>query len=176
MENKVLFKVKSKLEQKDYRKFLYLTTFRKSPFSTPLIGIISLIATGAVTYANRPFTITKFLIFLVVMTIIAFGVVCLKVEYMNSLAKKNDGNGLFKEHHDLVFSENNIMVSNKGSKEKPKIQYSRLFRVLKTEKYLVIYYNTLVSSLIRKEDLDEETWTGLNELLQNKVGKRFKKC
>lgn len=175
MDNKMLFKVTSKLEAKDFRKFLYLATFKRSPLIIPVIGLIGIIAASTITFVNGPFTVVKFLGLFLAMFLISYIATCLKVEYRSFVVKKDKNHPIFKDNHNISFFENYIMPAKNKGKNKTKIEYSKLFKVLKTDEYLVIYYNTSVASIVRKEDLNEETWTGLTELLKNKVGKNFKR-
>ena len=175
MDNKMLFKVTSKLEAKDFRKFLYLATFKRSPLIIPVIGLIGIIAASTITFVNGPFTVVKFLGLFLAMFLISYIATCLKVEYRSFVVKKDKNHPIVKDNHNISFFENYIMPAKNKGKNKTKIEYSKLFKVLKTDEYLVIYYNTSVASFIRKEDLNEETWTGLTELLKNKVGKNFKR-
>lgn len=175
MENKLLFKVTSKLEAKDFRKFLYLATFKRSPLIIPVIGLIGLIAASTITFVNGPFTVVKFLGLFLSLFLIAYIATCLKVEYRSFVVKKDKNHPIFKDNHNISFFENYIMPAKNKGKNKTKIEYSKLFKVLKTDKYLVIYYNTSVASIVRKEDLDEETWNGLVDFLKNKLDNKFKK-
>ncbi|BFN04439.1 hypothetical protein [Clostridium tetani] len=50
MEEKILFKVKTKMDKEDYRKFLYLATFKKSPIIIPMILFIAAIGAGIIAF------------------------------------------------------------------------------------------------------------------------------
>ncbi|RXI38781.1 hypothetical protein DP129_11220 [Clostridium tetani] len=174
MEEKILFKVKTKMDKEDYRKFLYLATFKKSPIIIPMILFIAAIGAGIIAFENGVFNIVAFLIAWVFMTVLAFGTICFKVEYKNKKRVKTDKIGTFNTYQTLSFYEDYVIVVNDSIEGKGKIRYDQFYGLLESKEYLIFYYDANMASLIRKKDIDDECKSKIIELLQEKLGDTFK--
>lgn len=174
MEEKILFTVKTKMDKEDYRKFLYLATFKKSPIIIPIILLIAAIGAGIIAFENGNFNIIDFLIAWVFMTLLVFGTICFKVEHKNKKIIKTDKIGTFGTYETISFCEDYVIVINDSVEGKSKIRYEQFYGLLESKEYLIFYYNANMASLIRKKDIEDEYKTEIIRFLKEKLGKSFR--
>lgn len=174
MEEKILFTVKTKMDKEEYRKFLYLATFKKSPIIIPMILLIAAIGAVIIAFENGSFNSIAFLIMWGLMTILAFVTICFKVEHKNKKRTKTDRVGTFGTYQTILFCEDYVIVVNDSIEGKSKIRYDQFYGVLESKEYLIFYYNANMASLIRKKDIDDEYKIEIIKLLKKKFGKIFK--
>lgn len=146
MEEKILFTIKTKMDKEDYRKFLYLATFKKSPIIIPIILLIAAIGAGIIAFENGNFNIIDFLIAWVFMTLLVFGTICFKVEHKNKKRIETDKIGTFGTYQTISFCDDYVIVIN----------------------------NANMASLIRKKDIEDEYKTEIIRFLKEKLGKSFR--
>ncbi|KAJ53014.1 amino acid permease [Clostridium tetanomorphum] len=174
MDEKMLFTVKTTMEKEDYRKFLYVATFKKTPIIIPMILFMAAIGSAVIAFDKGSFNIVTFLVTWVIMTAFIFGIICFKVEDRNKKRIRTDKVGAFGTYQTVIFYENCIVTFNEKIEGKSKIRYDQLYRVLESKDYLIFYYNENMASLIRKKDIEEDDRTKIIELLQRKLGNIFK--
>ena len=72
--------INTTLSKEDYRRFLYIATFRRNKVIIPLIGLIALIGSFDVNFDGGSFNLIKFIISWVFLFALAIGAVLFKVE------------------------------------------------------------------------------------------------
>ena len=78
------FTINTTMSKEDYRKFLYVATFRRNKLVVPFIVLISLIASLIITLDGESFNYIKLFISWILFFIIAIAVVIFKVERKNA--------------------------------------------------------------------------------------------
>lgn len=172
-ENK-LFTVNTCMRKEDYRKFLYIATFLRSKIIIPFIFIMSGLMSAFLSYDGSKFNIGEFLIFWLVLALVAVGVVIFKVERKNKQRVKTDKTGAFDSEETLDFYENFLIIKSTVFEGESKIRYDQFYQVLESKDYFITYFNVNQASLIRKKDMNEETTEKLRALYQDKMGNKYR--
>jgi len=175
MDKNALYEVTTIMEKDDLRKFLYLTTFRKKFITIPLIFIVAAFCSFFTVFMVGNFNLTKFLFIWLILIIIAFGVICFKIELKIKKEINIQNSGNFRSQQIITFYENYVIATNKSAKGTYKIKYNKFYQIQETKNYLVIYNSANSASLVRKKDIDAESQHKIKEFLKRKLGKRFKK-
>ncbi|NMA01439.1 MAG: hypothetical protein GX923_02580, partial [Clostridia bacterium] len=71
--------VNTTMSKEDYRKFLYIATFKRNKIIIPLLVLISLVASLMISYESENINLTKFIISWIALFALAVAVVVFKV-------------------------------------------------------------------------------------------------
>ncbi len=164
--------INTNMSKEDYRKFLYIATFRRNKLIIPLLGIISLVASLMISFESENINFTKFIISWIALFTLAVAVVVFKVERRNVQRIKTDKTGTFDSINTLKFYENKIVFENKELKSTGELKYSQFYALLESKDYFIFYLTVNQASLVRKKDLDNII--EFKEFLVEKFGDKFK--
>ena len=117
--------INTTLSKEDYRRFLYIATFRRNKVIIPLIGLIALIGSFDVNFDGGSFNLIKFIISWVFLFALAIGAVLFKVEKKNAQRVKTDKTGAFDSINTLKFYEDRIVMENETLKSKGELKYEQ---------------------------------------------------
>ena len=173
--NNVLFEITTSMDKEDYRKFSYLSIFKKKYLTISLIIILAGVGAAFAVFAYGDMDPIKFLVTWIGLVIIAFGAICLRVEYKNLKMMSMARAGLANLKQVIRFYENYLIAESENVKGSNKIKYDKLYQILESNDYYIIYANANSASLIRKKDIKEEEQDGFYRLLKIKLGNRYKK-
>ena len=101
--------INTTMTKKDYRKFLYIATFRRNKLIIPLLGLISLAAGLMISFENENIDFTKLIISWIALFALAIAVVVFKVERRNAQRIKTDKTGTFDSINTLKFYEDRMV-------------------------------------------------------------------
>lgn len=82
--------INTTMSKEDYKKFLYIATFKRNKFVIPFLCLISLIASIIISYDNGNFMLERLVISWILLFLLAIIVVILKVERKNAQRIKTD--------------------------------------------------------------------------------------
>jgi len=171
----VLYEVTTKMEKEDYRKFSYLTIFRRKYVTILLIALLAAIGSAFAVFADGDFKIIKFLLIWFILILTAFVAIFLRVEYKNLKRQNLNLAGMSNQKQIITFYENYLTAANENVKKFNKIKYDNLYQVFESKDYYIVYSTQNSASLIRKKDIDVEYRDEIYEFITRKLGKRFKK-
>ncbi|MBO8159526.1 YcxB family protein [Thermosyntropha sp.] len=174
MEDK-LFTVITCMEERDFHKFLYIATFRRSKIIIPFIFFISALMAFLLVYGEKQFGMVKFFIYWIILVFIAILVVFFKVEIKNRQRIKTDKTGVFNSQETLDFYEDFFVRESSAFEGEFKIKYDQLYQVLESKDYFINYFNVNQAFLIRKKDMGTETVERLRSLYRRKMGDKYKR-
>jgi hypothetical protein len=146
--------INTTMSKEDYKKFLYIATFKRNKFVIPFICLISLIASIIISYDNGNFMIARLIISWILLFLLAIIVVILKVERKNAQRIKTDKTGTFDSINSLKFYDDKIVMENKVLKSTGELKYDQFFSVMESKDYFIFYLTANQASLIRKKDID----------------------
>ena len=164
--------VNTTMSKEDYRKFLYIATFKRNKIIIPLLVLISLVASLMISYESENINLTKFIISWIALFALAVAVVVFKVERRNAQRIKTDKTGAFDSINTLKFYEDRIVFENKELKSTGELKYSQFYALLESKDYFIFYLTVNQASLVRKKDLDDIS--AFKEFLVKKFGEKFK--
>jgi len=164
--------INTTMSKEDYRKFLYIATFRRNKLIIPLLGLISLAAGLLIGLESGNINFTKFIISWIALFILAIAVVVFKVERKNAQRIKTDKTGAFDSINTLKFYEDRIVFENTELKSTGELKYSQFYALLESKDYFIFYLTVNQASLVRKKDLDNIS--EFKEFLVEKFGEKFK--
>lgn len=173
MKETALFTITTTMESDDYRKFLYLATFRKKPFTIPMILAVAAIGALLATQTNPADDIIRFLLIWMFMLALTVAIICFKVEYKHRQRIKTDKTGAFGTSQTIKFYEDYLRSTNQSVESKNKMRYDQFYKIIETKNYFILYYNANMASLIRKKDMTCEK--ELRGFLKNKFSKNYGK-
>jgi len=110
------FVINTIMSREDYRKFLYIATFRRNKGMVPLLGLISLLGSLIISMESDSLNLTKFLISWIGLFALAIAVAVLRVEMRTAQRLKTDKTGAFDSVNTLKFYEDRIVMENKALK------------------------------------------------------------
>jgi hypothetical protein len=167
-----LYEITTSMDKEDYRKFSYLTIFRKK--SQTALLIIAIAVGGAVlfTMMEGGFSVPKFLIIGLILIPTELAAIFLTVEYKAYKRMSLIRVGLESARQHITFYDNYLTAED--AKGHSKIKYEKLYQVLETKDYYFIYAGESSASMVRKMDIHEEDRAGFNQFLKAKMGTRYK--
>lgn len=159
------------MTKEDYRKFLYIATFRRNKFIIPFIGLISLI--GSIIVSLDSYSFIKLVASWIFLFALAIGIVLFKVERKNAQRIKTDKTGTFDSINTLKFYDDRIVMKNEALKSKGELKYSQFYALMESKDYFIFYLTANQASLIRKRDIDD--LNTFREFIINKFENKYKR-
>jgi len=154
------------MTKNDYRKFLYIATFKRNKFTIPMLALIALLGSLIVSFDNENFNWIKLIISWALLFALAIIAVLIKVERRNAQRIKTDKTGAFDSVNTLKFYDDRIVMENEALKSKGELKYDQFYAVMESKDYFIFYLTANQASLIRKKDVDN-----LNEFKEFIIGK-----
>lgn len=146
--------INTTMSKEDYRRFLYIATFRKNKLIIPFLSLISLIGSIIISFERGSFSFNRFIISWILLFLLAIAVILFKVERKNAQRIKTDKTGTFDSVNTLKFYDDRIVMENKSLKSTGELKYSQFFAVMESKDYFIFYLTANQASLIRKKDVD----------------------
>lgn len=165
--------INTTMTKEDYRKFLYIATFRRNKLILPLIGLIALAGSAIISFDSFGFSFIRLIISWILLYALAIGVVVLKVERKNAQRIKTDKTGAFDSVNTLKFYDDRIVMENETLKSTGELKYHQFFAVMETKDYFIFYLTANQASLIRKKDI--ENLEEFKDFIAGKFKNNYKK-
>jgi len=146
--------INTTMTKEDYRKFLYIATFKRNKFIIPMLCLIALLGSMVVSLDNGQFSLTKFIISWLIFFPLTIIVIIFKVERKNAQRIKTDKTGAFDSVNSLKFYDDRIVIENEALKSKGELKYNQFFAVMESKDYFIFYLTVNQASLVRKIDVD----------------------
>ncbi|MFY9213812.1 MAG: YcxB family protein [Tissierellaceae bacterium] len=147
--------VNTSMTKEDYRKFLYLATFRRNKLILPLLALIALVGSLIIAYDGGSIDLTILIIAWIFLFALAIGVVIFKVERKNAQRVKTDKTGTFDSINTLKFFDDKLVFENEELKSTGELRYDQFYALLESKDYFIFYLTMNQASLVRKRDLDD---------------------
>lgn len=164
------FRITTKMEQKDYRKFLYIATFLRSKIIIPYLLLVSM--AGAYLMREKGESSIFFIMKVIGLFILAVGTVCFTVERKNKQRVKTDRITFYLESK-LSFFEDRVCYENEEMKGYWELSYDKIYEILESKDYFMFYLTKNQASLIRKQDMSDVE--NFQKFLKEKFPKKYKK-
>ncbi len=165
--------INTTMSKEDYRKFLYIATFRRNKLIIPLIGLISLVGSLIVSLDGGNLNFIKLIISWILLFILAIVVVLFKVEMRNAQRIKTDKTGTFDSINTLKFYDDRSVMENKALKSTGELKYNQFYALLESKDYFMFYLTVNQASLIRKKDVDD--LNAFKEFIAGKFEGKYKR-
>ena len=167
------FYIETTMTKEDYKKFLYIATFRRNKLLIPLLIFMSIIGSVVIGFDTDGFSWVRFILSFLVLTPLAFVIIILQIERKNAKRIKTDQTGSFDSINKLTFYEDKMMLQNEAFKSTGEVQYAQFYGVLESKDYFIFYVTVNQASLIRK--IDVEDVSSFRTFLMNKFKERCRK-
>ncbi len=164
--------VNTTMSKEDYKKFLYIATFKRSKFVIPYLILISLIGSIIISFRNGSFSFVQMIISWILLFVLAIAVVLFKIERKNAQRIKTDKTGTFDSVNTLKFYDDRIVMENNALKSTGELKYNQFFAVMESKDYFIFYFTVNQASLIRKKDVDN--LDEFKEFIIEKFGDKYK--
>lgn len=164
--------INTTMSREDYRKFLYIATFRRNKVIIPMLGLISLVGSMIVSLDSGNLNLIKLIVSWILLFTLAIIVVIFKVERKNAQRIKTDKTGAFDSINTLKFYDDRIVMENKALKSTGELKYNQFFALMESKDYFIFYLTVNQASLVRKKDIDN--LNDFKEFIIEKFGSRYK--
>lgn len=164
--------INTTMSKEDYRKFLYIATFKRNRAIIPMLALIAFIGSIIVNLNNGYLNVTKLIISWMLLFAMALVVILFKVERKNALRIKTDKTGTFDSINTLKFFDDRIVMENKALKSTGELKYSQFFALMESKDYFIFYLTANQASLIRKKDVDNLNY--FKSFVVEKFGSKYK--
>jgi hypothetical protein len=164
--------INTTMSKEDYRKFLYIATFKRNRVIIPMLALIAFIGSIIVNLNNGYLNVIKLIISWILLFALAIIVVIFKVERKNALRIKTDKTGTFDSINTLKFFDDRIVMENKALKSTGELKYSQFFALMESKDFFIFYLTSNQSSLIRKKDVDN--LNHFKDFVVEKFGSKYK--
>ncbi|NLY43455.1 MAG: YcxB family protein [Clostridiaceae bacterium] len=161
------------MSEEDYRRFLYISVFKKNKFTLPFLVLISLIGSVLITLSDGIISMMRFIIGWILLFVIAIIVTVFKIERKKAQRIKTDKTGTFHGINTLKFYDDRIVMENKSLKSTGELRYDQFFTVAESKDYFIFYLTAHQASLIRKKDVGN--LKEFKEFIVKKFGGRYKR-
>ena len=148
------FIINTTMTKEDYRKFLYIATFRRNKVIIPLLVLISFIASVLISLDSEGINFLQLIISWILLFVLAIVVVIFKVESRNARRVRTDKTGSFDSVNTLKFFEDKIVMENNALRSTGELKYDQFFALMESKEYFIFYLTVNQASLIRKKDID----------------------
>lgn len=167
------FLIETTMTREDYKKFLYIATFRRNKLLVPFMIILSIVGSLAIGFDQDGFSWIRFVISFVIFTPLIFAIIILQVEGKNAKQIKTDQTGSFDSVSKLTFFEDKMILQNETFKSTGEVQYAQFYGVRESKEYFIFYLTLNQAALIRKTDVEEVS--GFRTFLMDKFKERYKR-
>ena len=145
--------INTTMSKEDYRRFLYIATFKRNKFIMPMLALFSLLGSIIINLDSETFNVIKFIISWILLSGFAVAVVIFKVERKNAQRIKTDKTGAFDSMNTLKFYNDRIVMENKELKSTGELKYDQFYSLIESKDYFIFYLTANQASLLRKKDV-----------------------
>ena len=152
-----IFTIQTSMNHRDYKNFLYISTFCKNKLIIPLIFLLSLsvsiLLNLTYTYFSAADTAGMCLIFFAVSMV----TIILKIEFKTKKRIKTDKIGDFNANTILNFYEDYLQMQTNSSRSEStaSIEYNKFYMVVESQNYFFFYINASQAFLLGKRDIGD---------------------
>lgn len=168
----IKFIVNTTMSKEDYRKFLYIATFRRNKLVIPLLCLIALLGGMIISWDNH-LDLTKLIISWILLFALAILVVVFKIERKYVQRIKTDKTGTFDSVNTLKFYDDKIVIESRALNSKGEMKYDQFFALMESKDYFMFYLTANQASLVRKRDIDG--LEAFKEFIMEKFKGRYKR-
>ena len=147
--------INTTMSKEDYKRFLYIATFRRNKLVIPLMVLMALIGGVVISFDGGQISPVKLVISWVLLFIFAMGTILFKIERKNAQRVKTDQTGTFDSINTLKFYDDKVVMENQQIKSTGELRYDQFFAVMESKDYFIFYFTMNQASLIRKKDVDD---------------------
>lgn len=147
--------INTSMTKEDYKKFLYIATFRRNKLVIPMLILISLVGGVIIGLNNGYFDVIKFIISWILLFGLSIGVILFKIQRKNARRIKTDKTGTFDSVNTLKFFKDKIVMENKSINSTAELDYDKFFSLMETKDYFIFYFTGNQAALIRKQDIGD---------------------
>lgn len=167
------FAINTVMTGEDYRKFLYIATFKRNKLMLPLLGLIALAGSMIVSMSNGHIDLPSLIISWIFLYALAIGAVIIKVERKYARRIKTDKTGTFDSVSVLKFYEDKIIMENEQLKSTGELKYDQIFMLMESKDYFIFYITVNQASLLRKKDIADIS--AFKNFIEGRFNGRYKK-
>lgn len=149
-----LYTIKSKLEKKDHIKFMYVSTFFKKPIT--FLFFVAAAVAGGIGFGRGARLQETWQFFLLGFGIFALLIFFIFVRVRAKSVKKiiKDKTGNYELENTFKFFPKGMILEGKKMKTASLVKYEKLYRVIETRDYFMIYFNEFQGSLFKKSQVE----------------------
>ncbi|MBE6035223.1 MAG: YcxB family protein [Clostridiales bacterium] len=175
MNEKIRFNMDTVMEKEDYRKFLYIATFKRDRRSIFFMLIISFIGALLLSATGFGFSVKSILGAWALMLLLVTAVVCFKIEQRNKQRVKTDKTGVFGSVTHIDFYDDYLTMQTTLTEGQSRLEYNKFYQVVECNAYFIFYYNMNMATLLRKRDMQGIDSTRFREFIKDKFKENYKK-
>lgn len=165
------FIITTKMEKKEYRKFLYYCTFFQSKLIVPYFLVMSML--GAYLIWEDGETVFIFLLKLFLLSVFVLLGICIMVERKNKKRIEKEGVDIDTSEIQWRFYDDRLCYESDQYKIRWEKTYDRMYRVLESKNCFFLFVKKNQVSFIPIKDIKEDK--DFQKFLKEKFPKKYKK-
>lgn len=165
------FIITTKMEKKEYRKFLYYCTFFQSKLMVPYFLAMSML--GAYLIWEDGETVFIFLLKMFLLSVFAMIGICIMVERKNKKRIEKEGGDIDISEVQWKFYDDRLCYESDQYKIRWEKTYDRMDRVLESKNCFFIFIKRNQVSFVPKKNIKE--LNNFQKFLKEKFPKKYKK-
>lgn len=150
----VKFTITTTFEKEDYKKFLYIATFKRNRLVIPFIGIISLL--GSLISNINQFNFISIGLTWTIFILLSLMVICIQIEVKSRKRFRTDHTGIFGSKNILKFYDDKVVMVNEAYHSKGELEYKNFHELCESKDFFLFYLSSNQANLIRKKDIYSE--------------------
>lgn len=147
--------INTTMSKEDYKKFLYIATFKRNKFTIPILLLMAMIGGLFIAYGNGYFSIIIFVISWILLFVFSIMIILFQIQRKNAKRVKTDKTGAFDSVNTLKFYNDKIVMENQSVKSTGELAYEKFYTLMESKDYFIFYFTANQASLIRKKDIDD---------------------
>lgn len=151
----VRYLIRTTMDKKTYRHFLYLATFFRNRATIPIIAAMALVGSFFVNWQLEGFHWVGIIVSWIFLFTLSIATVCFRVERKNNQRVHSDKTGSFDALNVLKFYDDRIVMNNDALSSTGELKYAQFFCIMESKDYFIFYITANQASLIRKKDVDD---------------------
>lgn len=142
------------MEKSDYRRFLYIATFRRNKLMIPYVLTVAFIGSFFINRINNTLNPVVFIITWILLTGLVIYAVYFMAVRKNDKRIKTNKTGTFDSINILKFYEDSLIMENESLHSTGEIRYDQIYKLMESKEYFIFYITIKQAFLLRKKDIE----------------------
>ena len=173
-KEKPLFSLDSIMDKSDLRRMIYIATFFRNAWYIPAVFGVSFVINLIMAKFKKIDSIGLIFFSFIVLSIVAFLLVCFQIELKNKNRVKYDGPLILNRPLRLNFFDDRIEATTGKVEETSSLKYSGFVKLMETKEYYLFFHNATQISLLRKLEIDVDEEEPFNKFIKTKFEGKYK--
>lgn len=171
-KGRIALRAVTRMEARDYRRFLYTAMFRRSAAVPGILIVLPLLAAFVWSYSPEGINWLGFLGAFVAYALLCALALCMLVELRNRQSRRDPE--VFQRRQVYEFYEDRIKTYMEKEEGVLELPYPQLRQALEAKDYWVFFVTSNSAMMLRRADMKPGEADMLRQLLSDKLGDKYK--